>query len=78
MANTVGQNEIGMGNARGASYIAGANGVSNALSTGVNGYMQNKLMNNLFPSNSMAGYSSTGSGYYPYGGSGIDAGGRME
>ena len=46
-ANMAGQNILGAGNARGASYIAGANGVNNALSTGVNGYMQNKLLSNM-------------------------------
>ena len=47
MVNNVGNNILGAGNARASSYIAGANGVNNALSTGVNGYMQNKLLSNM-------------------------------
>lgn len=74
MANNVSQNQIGAGNARGASYIAGANGVNNALSSGVNMYQQNKLLSSMYPQNSMGGYSSSGGGYYPYGGNNLDYG----
>lgn len=74
MANNISANQIGVGNARAASYIGGANGINNAISTGVNGYQQNQLMNRLYPQNSMAGYSSSGSGFYPSGGSNLDVG----
>jgi hypothetical protein len=74
MANNISANQIGVGNARASSYIAGANGVNNAIGAGVNAYQQNQLMNSLFPKNSMAGYSEPAGGFYPYGGSGYDVG----
>lgn len=47
MANNISSNQIGLGNARGASAIAGANSFNNALSSGVNAYQQNQLMNSF-------------------------------
>jgi hypothetical protein len=46
-----GNNLIGAGNARGASAIAGANGFNNALSSGVNAYQNQQLINSLGQTN---------------------------
>jgi hypothetical protein len=48
-ANNVSANQIGVGNARAASAIGGANAWSNALSGAYNGYQQNQMMNRMFP-----------------------------
>jgi hypothetical protein len=45
--NNVGNNILGAGNARASSYIAGANGVNNALGTGINAYQTNQLLKNM-------------------------------
>lgn len=49
MANNISSNQIGLGNARGASAIAQGNALSGGISSAINGYQQNQLMNNLFP-----------------------------
>jgi hypothetical protein len=54
MANNVSQNQIGMGNARGASSIAGANALSGGLSGAYKGYQQNQLIDMLGNRNKQA------------------------
>lgn len=56
MANNISQNQIGLGNARGASAIAGANSFNNALSSGVNAYQQQNYLNSL-SNNGYGGYN---------------------
>lgn len=46
-SNMVSSNLVGVGNARGASAIAGANSFNNALGQGINAYQQNQLINSL-------------------------------
>jgi len=46
-AGQMGNNLIGVGNARGASAIAGANSFNNALSQGINGYQTQQLISAL-------------------------------
>lgn len=46
-AANIGNNLVGAGNAQGASYIAGANGVSNALSGGLNSYALMNYINGV-------------------------------
>lgn len=46
-AANIGNNLVGAGNAQGASYIAGANGVSNALSGGLNSYLLSDYINKM-------------------------------
>lgn len=46
-ANNVSQNQIGLGNARGASAIAQGNALSGAIGQGINAYQQNQLLNSL-------------------------------
>lgn len=60
-ANQVSSNQIGIGNARGASAIAGANTFNNALSQGVNAYQQQNYLNSLSSLNTGSlGYNTNG------------------
>ena len=59
--NNVSNTAMGLGNARAASGIAGANAISGGISNAINGYNQNQLMSRIFPQK----YSSGG---------GLDAG----
>ena len=61
VANSVGNNMIGAGNARASGYISQGNALSGALGQGANIWQQNQLMN----SNSFSPNIS-GSGYNPY------------
>lgn len=56
-ANQVANNTIGAGNARAASYISGANGINNAISTGINGWQQQQMLNNM-GSNNLTSYGT--------------------
>lgn len=62
-ANNISQNQLAVGNARGASAIAGANAVTGGISQGWNTYQQSQLINKL-------GYqpNANGMGANPYGG----------
>lgn len=46
-ANAVGQTAVGLGNARGASMIAGANAINNGISQGIGMYQGNQLLQAL-------------------------------
>lgn len=72
MANNISQNQLGVGNARASSYIAGGSAINNALGQGINYYQQQNMLNGM--GNSMAGYSEPAGGFYPYGGSNLDVG----
>lgn len=48
-ANNVSQNQMGMGNAQAANYIAQGNAVSNAGNGMANSWMNYQLMNRLYP-----------------------------
>jgi hypothetical protein len=50
-ANNVSQNQIGVGNARAASAIGGANALAGGFTGAYNGYQQNKLMEGLLNRN---------------------------
>lgn len=63
-ANNVSQNQIGLGNARGASAIAGANSFNNALSQGVNAYQQQSLMESLRNNNNAYNTNGAYSGQF--------------
>lgn len=68
MANNVGQNQIGAGNARASAYIGGANAISGALGQGVNMWQQNQMLNKLTGSgnnwwNSAEGINANGGGF---------------
>jgi hypothetical protein len=58
----MGNNLIGVGNARGASSIAATNGYNNALTQGVNGYQSQQLINGL--NNQGTGYQYIPSSSY--------------
>jgi len=55
MAGGVAANQIGLGNARGASEIAQGNAWSNGLSGAISGYQTNKLINSLTNRGSSSG-----------------------
>ncbi|MFA6204455.1 MAG: hypothetical protein WC710_14855 [Gallionella sp.] len=53
-ANNVANNTIGAGNARAASYMSTANGINNAIGTGVNAWQQQNALSSM---NNMGGYT---------------------
>lgn len=61
VANSIGQNTIGAGNARASGYISGANALTGAIGQGYNIWQQNQMMNN-----SSFAPNISGSGYNPY------------
>jgi hypothetical protein len=62
MANQVSQNQIGVGNARAASSIGGANAIGNSLSQGYNMYQGNRMMD-LLANRNGGGYGQGSAGY---------------
>lgn len=61
-ANNVSANQIGAGNARASGYIAGANGINGAIGSGINGYLQNKLLSGLSNNSSYGNFLSSNQG----------------
>ena len=61
-ANNASQIEIGLGNARGASYIAQGNAISGALNSGMNQYQNNQYIDALRQPNKTSGTSGKWNG----------------
>lgn len=57
--NNVSNTALGLGNARAASGIAAGNALGGGISSAVNNYNQNQLMNKLFSNGSGGGYKAS-------------------
>lgn len=56
-ANRIADNTIGVGNARAGSYMATANGINNAIGTGINTWQQQQYLNKM-GTNNMTSYGT--------------------
>lgn len=60
VANSIGQTQQGIGNARASGYIGGANALAGGLGSAYNNYQSGQLMNRLFPGSGGGGYGGYG------------------
>lgn len=65
VANSIGQTQQGMGNARASGYVGGANAFNSAIGQGINSYNQNRMIDMFGNRGGGGGYSGgTPAGYY--------------
>lgn len=62
-AGQIGQNMIGAGNARASGYMGSANAIAGGIGQMGNMYMQNQMMNRMFPSQQQQPNYGVGGGY---------------